>query len=105
MRAVINQLKTDTGDDGVVFSFHGLEYGATTMDAFVNGFEFGRIWERMSHGNDDKFTVMLQTINVEALRRAATADGWNVNAFPIEQPIEFGEWSVATLTKGDARCV
>ena len=30
---------------GLLVSFNGLEYGATTEAAFVHGYEAGQIWE------------------------------------------------------------
>lgn len=88
---------TDEGASyGLVLSFGGLDFGETTEHAFVHGFELGQIWQRMESGAEAEIEVTIHTINVEALRRAAAADGWSIDV----RTTEIDEWSRATMTKG-----
>lgn len=88
---------------GLVLSFANLDYGQSTEHAFVNGFEVGEIWARMKSGREAEIEATVHSINVEAFRRAAAADGWDITITASEA--EGGhapEWSIVKLTKVQA---
>lgn len=85
---------------GLVLSFSGLDYGKNTEHAFVHGFEVGQIWERMKSGREAEIEATVHSINDEVFRRAAAADGWNIEITPSDADgVAVPGWSDVKLTK------
>lgn len=84
----------------LALSFAGLEYGESAEHAFVHGFEAGQIWERMRSGREAEVEATVHSVNVEVFRRAAAADGWNIEIKTCEADgVPVPEWSHIRMTK------
>lgn len=64
--------------------------------SFVNGFEAGKLWERMRSGAEAEIEAVTHTENREVIDRMALAEGWEVE----RKSSEVNGWDYITLTKG-----
>lgn len=87
-------------DWGLRLSFAGLPFGETPEHAYVNGFELGQLWRRVTSGVEAEIAETMHAENAEAVRRMAAAEGWTVEIVPAladGKPVE--GWVEIAMTK------
>lgn len=93
-------MSNNTGYDLVV-SFSGLYATMPEEHAFVNGCEFGQLWNRMTNGSEAEIEGTFHAANRTVIERACTSQGWDV-AFTDSKDDSgqsYDEWVFAKLKK------
>lgn len=87
-------------DWGLRLSFEGLSFGKTPEHAYVNGFELGQLWSRVTSGTEAEIVATMHAENDEAVRRMAAAEGWVVSVAPaLADGVPIEGWVEVSMTK------
>ena len=84
-----------TGSYGLVLSFEGLYPTMAEERAFVHGFAFARLWDRLCSGKEAEIEETTRVENRTIIGRAAAAKGWELEVKPSGTP----GWDYTTLRK------
>lgn len=79
----------------LVLSFDGLYPTMAEERAFVHGFAFSKLWERMSAGKEAVIEESTHEANREIIARAAATKDWELTCKPSGTPT----WDFTTLRK------
>ena len=88
--------ESDEGAFGLILSLGNLPYERTTEHAFVQGFEAGQLWHRMTIGSETKIETVIRSSNLEVAKRMVAVNNWNIEAIPCGIDTE---WTKIILAK------